>query len=61
MIHKTVLLPVEKAAKLQKSAGDFNCVVLNVAVSWNNNIHISVAGNDDDVKALFESICESVE
>ena len=61
MIHKTVLLPIEKAAKVQQTAKDFNCVVLNVAVSSNNNARVSVSGDDDDMKALFESIGESVE
>lgn len=61
MIHKTVLLPIEKAAKVQQTAKDFNCVVLNVAVSSNNNARVSVCGDDDDMKALFESIGESVE
>ena len=61
MIHKTVLLPVEKASKMQQTAKDFNCVVLNVAVSSNNNARVSVTGDDDDMKALFESIGESVE
>ena len=61
MIHKTVLLPVEKAAKIQDTAGDFNCKLLNIAVATNNNARVSVSGNDDDMKALFESIDESVE
>lgn len=61
MIHKTVLLPVKKAAKMQQTAKDFNCVVLNVAVSSNNNARITVSGDDDDMKALFESIGESLE
>jgi len=61
MIHKTVLLPVEKAAKIQDTAGDFNCTLLNVAVATNNHARVSVSGDDDDMKALFESIGETLE
>lgn len=60
MIAKTVLLPVEKASKIQQTAGDYNCTVLNVAVSSNNNARVSVSGNDDDMAALFESIGEAL-
>lgn len=61
MIHKTVLLPVEKASKIQNTAKDFNCVVLNIAVAGQDTARVSVSGDDDDMKALFESIGESVE
>lgn len=61
MTYKTVLLPVEKAAKIQDTAGDFNCTLLNVAVATNNHARVSVSGNDEDMKALFESIGETVE
>lgn len=60
MIHKTVLLPVEKASKIQNTAKDFNCVVLNIAVAGQNTARVSVSGDDDNMKALFESIGESV-
>lgn len=61
MIHKTVLLPVEKASKIQNTAKDFNCVVLNIAVAGQDTARVSVSGDDDDMKALFESIGETVE
>ena len=61
MIHKTVLLPVEKAAKIQNTAKDINCVVLNIAVAGQDTARVSVSGDDDDMKALFESIGETVE
>lgn len=61
MIHKTVLLPIEKAVKIQNTAKDFNCVVLNIAVAGQNTARVSVSGDDDDMKALFESIGETVE
>lgn len=61
MIHKTVLLPVEKAAKIQNTAKDFNCAVLNIAVAGQDTARVSVSGDDDDMKALFESIGETVE
>ena len=61
MIHKTVLLPVEKAAKIQNTAKDFNCAVLNIAVAGQDTARVSVSGDDDDMKALYESIGETVE
>lgn len=61
MIDKTVLLPVEKAVKIQDTARDFNCALLNVAVATNNHARVSVCGDDDDMKALFESIGETLE
>lgn len=61
MTHKTVLLPVEKAVKIQNTANDFNCSVLNIAVAGQDTVRVSVSGYDDDMKALFESIDESVE
>ena len=61
MIHKTVLLPVEKAVKIQNTAKDFNCTVLNIAVAGQDTARVSVSGDDDDMKALFESIGETVE
>lgn len=61
MIHKTVLLPVEKAAKIQNTANDFNCTVLNIAVAGQDTARVSVSGDDDDMKALFESIGETLE
>lgn len=61
MIHKTVLLPVEKVVKIQNTANDFNCTVLNIAVAGQDTARVSVSGDDDDMKALFESIDESVE
>lgn len=61
MIHKTVLLPVEKVVKIQNTAKDFNCAVLNIAVAGQDTARVSVSGDDDDMKALFESIDETVE
>ena len=61
MIHKTVLLPVEKVVKIQNTANDFNCAVLNIAVAGQDTARVSVSGDDDDMKALFESIGETVE
>ena len=60
MIRKTILLPIEKAVKIRNTAKDFNCAVWNVAVAGQNNARISVSGDDDNMKALFESIGESV-
>ena len=61
MIVKNALLHIEKAGQVQQTAKDFNCVILNVAVSSNNNVRISVTGEEEDLKALFESIGETLE
>lgn len=61
MIHKIILLPVEKAAKIQNTAKNFNCAVLNIAVAGQDTARVSVSGDDDDMKTLFESIGETLE
>lgn len=61
MIHKTILLPVEKAATIQQRAKEFDCVVLNVALSANNSAQISVTGPDDKMVELFELIGEHID
>lgn len=57
MIHKTILLPAEKAATIQQRAKEFDCVVLNVAVS----ARISVTGPDDKMVELFELVGEHID
>lgn len=61
MIHKTILLPLEKAKQIQNAARKYNCVVLDAAIAQDNCANISVAGNDDDMKALFGTIGENIE
>ena len=58
MTVKTALLPIEKAGQIQKTVGDFNCELTEIAVAANNSAKVTVVGNDDDVQRLFESIGE---
>lgn len=59
MTH-TALLPAQKAGQIQKTVGDFNCVLQGIAVAENMMAKVTVVGNDDDVKALFESVGEPI-
>ena len=55
----TILLPVEKAGQIQKTVDDFNCVLQEIAVAANFMAKVTVSGQDNDVKALFESVGET--
>lgn len=61
MIHKAILLPVEKAAILQQRAEEFGCTLLNVAVSANRTARVSIKGPDDKMAELFELIGEHID
>ena len=52
---------MEKAATIQKRAKEFDCVVLNVAVSANNSAQVSVTGPDDKMVELFELVGEHID
>ncbi len=56
MTERTDILPVEKASQIQKTVSNFNCVLREIGIAGNNTAKVTVVGNDDDVKALFESI-----
>lgn len=60
MIHKTILLPLEKAAIIQQRAEEFGCVVLNVAVAASDTAKLSVDGPDDQMAELFGLIGERI-
>ena len=59
MTH-TALLPAEKAGQIQKTVGDFNCVLQGIAVAANMMAKVTVVGDGPDVKALFESVGEPI-
>lgn len=59
MTH-TALLPAEKAGRIQKTIGDFNCELTGFAIAAENMVNVTVAGDDENVKALFESIGETI-
>ena len=61
MIVKNALLPAEKAGQIQRTAGDFNCRLHGLAVAANKLARVVVAGEEEDLKALFESIGETLE
>lgn len=60
MIVKTTLLPTEKAGQIQRTANNFNCQLQELAVAANKQARVSVAGEEEDLKALFESIGETL-
>lgn len=60
MIVKTALLPTEKAGQIQRTANNFNCQLQGLAVAVNKQARVSVAGEEEDLKALFESIGETL-
>lgn len=60
MIVKIALLPTEKAGQIQRTANNFNCQLQGLAVAANKRARVSVAGEEEDLKALFESIGETL-
>lgn len=59
MTH-TALLPAQKAGQIQKTVGDFNCTLQGIAVCANMMAKVKVVGDENDVKALFESVGEPI-
>lgn len=58
MTIKTILLPVEKAAFVQKNAAEYDCNLVEIAVAGNSSAKVTVTGKDDKVKKLFNEIGE---
>ena len=58
MTIKTILLPVEKAAFVQKNAAEFGCKLVELAIAGNSSAKVTVTGEDDNVKKLFDEIGE---
>ena len=58
MTIKTILLPVDKAAFIQKNAAEYGCNLVEIAVAGNNSAKVTVTGEDDNVKKLFDEIGE---
>lgn len=58
MTIKTILLPVEKASFVQKNAAEYGCNLVELAVAGNNSAKVTVTGEDDNVKKLFDEIGE---
>lgn len=58
MTIKTILLPVEKAAFIQKNAFEYGCNLVELAIAGNNSAKVTVTGEDENVKKLFDEIGE---
>lgn len=58
MITKTILLPVDKAAFIQKNVAEYGCDLVEIAVAGNNSAKVTVTGEDENVKKLFDEIGE---
>ena len=58
MTIKTILLPVEKAAFIQKNAAEYGCNLVELAIAGNNSAKVTVTGEDHNVKKLFDEIGE---
>lgn len=55
---KTILLPNEKAAFIQKHVTEFGCELVEIAVAGNDSAKVTVRGETENVKRLFEQIGE---
>lgn len=58
MTIKTILLPVDKAAFIQKNAAEYGCNLVELAVAGNNSAKVTVTGENYNVKKLFDEIGE---
>lgn len=58
MTIKTVLLPTEKAAFVQSHASEYGCTLTNIAVAGNNTSKVTVSGDGESIKKLFDEIGE---
>lgn len=58
MTIKTILLPVEKAAFVQKNAAEYGCNLVELAVAGNNSAKVTVMGQSENINKLFNQIGE---
>lgn len=58
MTFKTILLPVEKAAFIQKNAAEYGCELVEIAVAGDNKAKVTVTGEEENIKKLFDEIGE---
>ena len=61
MTIKTILLPIEKAAFIQKNADEYGCMIEIVAAGKNEHTlmqcaKVTVTGENENVKKLFNKI-----
>ena len=58
MTTKTTLLPTHKAAFIQEHCDEYDCVLMEIGVAGNNSAKVTVQGDDENVKRLFDKIGE---
>lgn len=58
MTIKTILLPTHKAAFVQKNCAEYGCTLIEIGVAGNNSAKVTVQGDDENVKRLFNEIGE---
>ena len=58
MTIKTILLSVDKAAFIQKNAAEYGCNLVEIAVAGKDKAKVTVSGENENVKKLFDQIGE---
>lgn len=58
MTIKTILLPVDKAAFIQNNAAEYGCNLVGIAVAGNTSAKVTVSGENENMKKLFDQIGE---
>ena len=58
MTIKTILLPTDKAAFVQQNCAEYGCTLVEIGVAENNTAKVTVQGDDENVKRLFDQIGE---
>lgn len=62
MTIKTILLPVDKAAFIQKNAAEYGCNLVEIGAAGKNEhtltqyAKVTVSGDNESVKKLFDQI-----
>lgn len=56
MKEVTKVLPYNEAAKYQKNAANYDCVITDLAVVGGGNATISISGTEENLKLLFEKV-----
>ena len=60
MIRITTILPVEKAGIVQERCSEFECQLINIAVTSNSSARVTLSGPEDKMHELFELIDEEL-
>ena len=58
MTIKAILLPVDKAAFIQKNAAEYGCNLVEIAVAGKDKAKVTVTGEYENVQKLFNEIGE---